>query len=102
MPWTQKFLALFHISRGPCLRDLENRVERLERHLEVLQADADDEPSASPQPARKQMSDAQTRQIEAQELLNSGLSQSETARRLGVTRQYIHQLAHKGPRFKRS
>ena len=70
----------------PRLHALENRVAELERRLAVPSSVVRGEP----------VLDAGNRQAQAKALLAQGVSQAETARRLGVTRQYINQLVRKG------
>ena len=95
MGWMMKLAAMVRRYRGPHLRDLENRIAELELRLEVLPSGAADKPVEPAKPARR-MVDAKKRKVLAKQLLDSGISQSETALRIGVSRQYISQLVHKG------
>ena len=70
----------------PRLHALENRIAELERRLAVPSSGVRGEP----------VLEAKKRQAQAKDLLAQGISQAETARRLGVTRQYINQLVRKG------
>lgn len=88
MPWLWpiNLMARYRGNRGLGLRTLENRVAELERRLAVADtSDMEDRPTAS-----------RSRQVQAKQLLNQGLGQAEVARRLDVSRQYIHQLVQKG------
>ncbi len=83
--WPINLMARYRRHRGSSLRALENRVAELERRLAVPDAaDMEDQATAS-----------RSRQVQARLLLNQGLGQAEVARRLNVSRQYIHQLVHK-------
>ena len=86
MPWLLKLAGMPRRCRGPRLRDLEKRVAKLERRLAG---------SSSPT-RRKPVLENENRQAEVKELLAQGNSQSEVARHLGVSRQYINQLVRKG------
>ena len=86
MLWLMKLAARIRRHRGPRFRDLENRVAELERRHAVPPTGIRDEP----------VMDTRNRQVQAKELLARGISQAETARRIGVTRQYINQLVRKG------
>ncbi|MDA1101745.1 MAG: helix-turn-helix domain containing protein [Proteobacteria bacterium] len=86
MPWLTRLAAMLRRNRGHRLGDLENRVVELERRLAVTN------PTVPEAPAKKMGN----RRAQAGTLLDQGLSQAAVARRLGVSRQYIHQLVHKG------
>ena len=88
MPWLWpiNLMARYRRHRGSSLRALENRVAELEQRLAV--------PDTSEIEDRATVS--RNRQVQAKLLLDQGLGQAEVARRLNVSRQYIHQLVHKG------
>lgn len=86
MLWLMNLAAWVRRHRGQRLRNLENRVAELERRLGVPSADVRGEPTMN----------TRNRQAQAKELLARGVSQAATARRLGVTRQYINQLVRRG------
>ncbi len=92
MPWLTRLAVMFRHNRRHRLSDLENRVVELERHLTVIHPTVREAPTVPDAPARKMV----IRRVQAGSLLKQGLSQAEVARRLGVSRQYIHQLVHKG------
>ena len=84
--WPMHLSARLRRRRGPRLDALENRIAELERRLAFTN------PTVPEAPARKM----ENRRAQAESLLKQGLSQAAVARRLGVSRQYIHQLVHKG------
>ena len=92
MPWLTRLAAMLRRNRGHRLGDLENRVVELERRLTVIHPTVREAPIVPDAPARKKGN----RRIQVESLLKQGLSQAAVARRLGVSRQYIHQLVHKG------
>ena len=92
MPWLTRLAAMFRHNRGHSLGDLENRVVDLERRLTVIHPTVREAPTVPEARAGKMA----IRRGQAESLLKQGHSQSEVARRLGVSRQYIHQLVHKG------
>ena len=69
-----------------CCGELEARIARLEHRVA---------PRASAIP-RKGTAEADVLKAKAKALLEEGLSQSEVARRLDVSRQYISKIVRKG------
>ena len=67
-----------------CCKELENRIVRIETGRRKRSRSRPSSPEAVALKSR------------AKELLHSGMSQSETARVLGVSRQYISKIVHKG------
>ena len=86
MFWIMKLAARVRRHLRPRLRDLESRVAELERRLAVPSSGVRGNPAL----------DTGSRRARARELLAQGVSQAETARRLGVSRQYINHLVRGG------
>jgi beta-lactamase class A len=84
MNWLKRIVCSFCEWAG-CRRDLEVRITWLERHIK-------------PRPRidhGKTTAGAENLKTSSRKLLDEGLSQSEVARRLGVSRQYISKIVRR-------